>query len=156
MTSKDMVTAAKAALHEPPKEPTRKLAVVTCMDARVDPWRILRARPGEIHVLRNAGGIITEDVIRSLVVSEIALGTTRVMVLMHTDCGMEGADEAAIGAKVHDATGADLRFPLGSFETLAEELRRGVESLRASPLIAGTVTGAVYNVKSDSVTAVPI
>ena len=147
-SSKDMVKAAQAALHEPPKEPTRQLAVVTCMDARVDPWRILRASPGEIHVIRNAGGVITEDVLRSVVVSQIELGTTKVMVLMHIDGGMEGADEGSIGA--------DLGVLLGSFETLEGELERGVQALRDSKLIQGTITGAIYDVRNDTVRTVPI
>ena len=151
MISKDMLTAAKAAHQEPPKAPTRQLAVVTCMDARVDPWRILRAGPGEIHVLRNAGGVVTEDVIRSLVASQIELGTNKVMVLMHTDCGMEGVDEAAVAARVREATGADLNLPLRGFERLDDELRRGVEALHASPLIQGTITGAIYDVTRGAV-----
>ncbi len=155
-SSSELLKAAKAALHEPSREPTRQLAVVTCMDARVDPWRILRAGPGEIHVIRNAGGVVTEDVIRSLVVSEVELGTQRVMVLMHTDCGMEGADEEAVAAKVRDATGAELGMILRSFDRLEDELQRGVEALRASPLIRGSVTGAIYNVTTDAVRTVPI
>jgi carbonic anhydrase len=151
-----MVKAAQSALHEPEKKPTRRLAVVTCMDARVDPWRILRANAGEIHVIRNAGGVITEDVIRSVFISERELDTNRVMVLMHTDCGMEGADEAAISASAHEELGSEPGFLLGSFEDLKAELERGVTTLRTHPLITGTVTGAIYDVSSDSVGTVAI
>lgn len=154
MSSKDMVKAAKAAVHQPSREPTRRLAVVTCMDARVDPWRILRAGPGEIHVLRNAGGIVTEDVIRSLVVSQTQLGTNQVMVIMHTDCGLEGTDEAAVAAAVREATGAELTMLLGSFESVRDELERGVRALRDSPLIQGTVSGAVYDVRTEALRAI--
>ena len=150
-SSKDMVKAAQSALHEPPKEPTRRLAVVTCMDARVDPWRILRAGPGEIHVIRNAGGVITEDAIRSVFISQRELGTQKVMVLMHTDCGMEGADDEEIVASAQADLGADVDFLLGSFDDLEAELQVGVKVLRAHPLIAGTVTGAIYDVARDTV-----
>lgn len=150
-SSSDMVKAAQAALHAPETRPTRRLAVVTCMDARVDPWRILRAGPGEINVIRNAGGVVTEDVIRSVFVSQRKLGTNKVMVLMHTDCGMEGADEGAIADAAEEELGAQVDFPLGSFDEVHAELGRGVEALRNHPLITGTVTGAIYDVASDAV-----
>lgn len=156
MSSKDMVKAARAALHEPSRVPTKRLAVVTCMDARIDPLRLLRAAPGEIHVLRNAGGIITEDVVRSIVVSQTQLGTDRVMVIMHTDCGMEGVDEAAVGAAVRDATGAELNVRLGSFGRVRDELERGVSALRDSPLVQGTISGGIYDVHTDALRAVDV
>lgn len=155
-SSKDMVEAAQAALHEPSREPTRRLAVLACEDARVDPWRILKASPGEIHVLRNAGGIVTDDVIRSLLVSQRVFGTTKIMVLMHTDCGMEGLDEAAVAASAQQVLGTAPDFPLGSFDSVEAELRRGVAALRDHPLLDGTVVGAIYDVKSDAVHTVPI
>ncbi len=151
-----MVKAAQAALNAPAMKPTRGLAVVTCMDARVDPWRILRAGPGEIHVIRNAGGIITDDVIRSVFISQRELGTHKVIVLMHTDCAMEGADEAAITTLAHDELGSEPGFLLGSFEDLTSELELGVKTLRTHALITGTVTGAIYDVGSDSVRTVAI
>lgn len=155
-SSSDMVKAAQAALHEPSVKPTRRMAVLTCIDARVDPWRILRAAPGEIHAIRNAGGIVTEDVIRSLLISQRVHDTTKVMVMMHTDCGLEGLDEAAIAESVRSELDANLAFALGSFDDMTAELRRGVAVLREHPLISGTVTGAIYNVKSDAVHTVPI
>ena len=151
-----MVKAAQAALHVPETKPTRRLAVVTCMDARVDPWRILRAGPGEINVIRNAGGVVTEDVIRSVFVSQRRFGTNKVMVLMHTDCGMEGADEGAIADAAQEELGAQVDFSLGSFDEVHAELGRGVEALRNHPLITGTVTGAIYNAASDAVHTLPI
>jgi carbonic anhydrase len=153
-----MVKAAQAALHEPSVKPTRRMAVLTCIDARVDPWRILRAAPGEIHVIRNAGGVVTEDVIRSVLISQRVHDTTKVMVMMmmHTDCGLEGLDEGAFAESVRSELDANLAFALGSFDNLAEELNRGVAALRDHPLIGGTVTGAIYDVKSDAVHAVSI
>lgn len=151
-----MVREARAAVQEPSRVPTRKLAVVTCMDARVDPLRILRAGPGEIHVLRNAGGIVTDDVIRSLVISQTQLGTDQVKVIMHTDCGMEGIDEAAVATAVREATGAAPTMLLGSFENLRDELARGVKALRDSPLVKGTISGAIYDVRSDALRTVEV
>ena len=155
-SSKDMVKAAQAALDEPSVKPTRRMAVLTCIDARVDPWRILRAAPGEIHVIRNAGGVVTDDVIRSVLISQRVHDTTNVMVMMHTDCGLEGLDEGAFAESVQSELDANLAFALGSFDNLTEELHRGVAALRDHPLIGGTVTGAIYDVKSDAVHAVSI
>ena len=155
-SSDDMVKAAQAALHEPSMKPTRRLAVLTCMDARVDPWRILKAAVGEIHVIRNAGGIVTEDAIRSLLISQRTADTTKIIVLMHTDCGMEGLDEGAVAESVRQELDAKVGFPLGSFDSVDAELRLGVATLRDHPLLSGTVTGAIYDVKSDAVHTVPI
>lgn len=156
MSSDDLVKAAQAALHEPSKRPTRRMAVLTCMDARIDPWRILKAAPGEIHVLRNAGGLVTEDAIRSLFISQRTLDTTKIMVLMHTDCGMEGLDEAAVSESAGQDLGTRAGFGLGSFDTVDAELRRGVAALRDHPMLSGTVTGAIYDVTSDTVHTVAI
>ncbi len=147
-SSADMVKAAQAALHEPARKPSRRTAVVTCMDARVDPWRILRAGPGEIHVIRNAGGVVTDDVVRSILISQRTLDTNRVILMMHTDCAMEGLD----GAKLAEAGMPDL---LG-FDNLEEELRRGAAALGSNPLIVGTVTAGIYNVARDTVTTVSV
>ena len=155
-SSGDMVKAAQAALHEPSMKPTRRLAVLTCTDARVDPWRILKAAVGEIHVIRNAGGIVTEDAIRSLLISQRTADTTRIIVLMHTDCGMEGLDEGAVAESVVQELDAKVGFPLGSFDSVDAELRRGVATLRDHPLLSSTVTGAIYDVQSDAVHTVPI
>ena len=151
-----MVKAAQAALHEPSMKPTRRLAVLTCMDARVDPWRILKAAVGEIHVIRNAGGIVTEDAIRSLLISQRTADTSRIIVLMHTDCGMEGLDEGAVAESVVQELDAKVGFPLGSFDSVDAELRRSVATLRDHPLLSVTVTGAIYDVQSDAVHTVPI
>ncbi len=126
------------------------------MDARVDPWRILRAGPGEIHVIRNAGGVITDDVIRSVFVSQRTLGTTKVLVLMHTDCGLDGSDEGAIGSAAQADLGAEVDFQLHSFEDLEQELRRGVASLSDHPLIRGEIKAAIYDVGRDAVRTVAI
>lgn len=118
-------------------EPTRRLAVLTCMDARIDPLAMLGLAPGEAHVLRNAGSRVTEDVIRSLAVSEQALGTTAVLVLPHTGCGMIGLDAGALRAKFDAPEMPAIDFlPISDLKaTLLADLRR----LRQSPWIAGNV-----------------
>jgi carbonic anhydrase len=100
--------------------------------------------------------VVTDDVIRSLLISQRVHDTTKVMVMMHTDCGLEGLDEGAIAESVRSDLGTNLAFALGSFDDLTVELRRGVAMLRDHPLIAGTVTGAIYDVTSDAVHTVAI
>jgi carbonic anhydrase len=151
--SEDLVREAKAALaSDVPRVPRRHLAVVTCMDARIDPFRTLNAEIGDIHVLRNAGGVVTDDVVRSLLISSRLLEVSRVQVIMHTDCGAMGLDRDAIERQV----GRKLPFDLHSFSNLEEELSRGVERLRNDPLLdlpAG-VTGYVFHVDSGHLSRV--
>ena len=143
-SSGDLVRAAKASLRAP-KIPRRRLAVLTCMDARIDPFRALDAQLGDIHVLRNAGGVVTDDVIRSLIVSCHVLQVARVQIVMHTDCGMIGVDQAAIERDL-----GPLPFDLRAFTSIPEELERGVERLRNERLLSlpGGVTGYIYDVDS--------
>jgi carbonic anhydrase len=147
-SSDDLIRAARAASEDVPARPRRGLAVVTCMDARVDPWRLLGAGPGDIHVIRNAGGVVTEDVIRSLTVSQRKLGTTAIDLIMHTGCGMLGLDERAFAHEIRRAepTAEVPRFY--AFGSLERELGRGVEILRASPLLTarGRIRGQIYDV----------
>jgi carbonic anhydrase len=123
---------------------TLRVAVVACMDPRLDPLRALGLGDGEAHVIRNAGGLVTDDVVRSLVVSQRVLGTTAIVVLQHTDCGMEGLDEAA----VLDTLEVEPPFALGAFDSVDENLRRTLAELRANPLVAHTddVRGYVFDV----------
>lgn len=141
--SRDLVRQARAGLGSLPREPRLRLAIVSCMDARVDPWRIVGADPGDIHVIRNAGGVVTEDVVRSLVVSTTQLGVDRISVIMHTTCGMEGLTRDAVEAAV-----GPLRFDPGGFASLEDELRRGVDALRKERAIdaPGGITGHIYDV----------
>jgi carbonic anhydrase len=114
------------------------------MDPRLDPLRALGLGDGEAHVIRNAGGLVTDDVVRSLIVSQRVLGTTAIVVLQHTDCGMEGLDEAA----VLDTLEVEPHFELGAFDSVDENLRRTLAELRANPLVAHTddVRGYVFDV----------
>lgn len=140
------------------KVPTRELVVLTCMDARVDPWRIFDLGAGETHLLRNAGGRASEDAVRSIAVSSAALGTKRVAVVHHTDCGMLG-DEASLRAAVR-ARGAEVspddRFL--TFDDVEGSVREDVAILRASRLVPVDleIAGFLYDVATGEVRPVPI
>ncbi len=131
-----------------PGPPARRVTVITCMDARIDPVALLGLQLGEAHVLRNAGGVVTDDVIRSLAISQRALGTNEVMVVQHTSCGMKGLDEAALGRELEEAAGEAPPFALGGFEDLDQSVRDGVDRIYRSPFVANRndVRGFVYDV----------
>ncbi len=127
--------------------PLRGLAIVACMDARLDVEETLGLRTGDAHIIRNAGGIATDDVIRSLIVSEHLLGTDEIVVIGHTRCGLLGADEAAIRARLAADTGVDLEVALGSFDDLEASIRASVERLRNHPwLKVDRIHGLVFDV----------
>jgi carbonic anhydrase len=127
--------------------PLRRLAIVACMDARVDVEAAIGLRTGEAHVIRNAGGLATEDVIRSLIVSQQLLGTDEIVVIGHTGCGLLGADEDALRDRLTTATGEALDIGFGSFDDLEASIRASVERLRTHPwLKRGPVHGLVFDV----------
>ena len=127
--------------------PLRGIAIVACMDARLDVEETLGLRTGDAHIIRNAGGLATDDVIRSLIVSQALLGTDEIVVIGHTGCGLLGADEAAIHAKLAGSSGVDLDMGFGSFDDLEASVRGSVERLRAHPWVRTTrVHGLVFDV----------
>src|SRR5437588_852397 len=128
--------------------PARSLAIVTCMDARIDVFGALGLRPGEAHVLRNAGGVITDDMIRSLAVSQRRLGTRGVMLIQHTDCGMQSITDDDFRAELQDATGVAPAFAIESFSDLEANVRQSILRIRHSPFLmhTGAVRGFVYDV----------
>ena len=129
--------------------PSKKLAIVACMDARIDVHRILGLGPGDAHVIRNAGGVVTEDVIRSLVVSQHALGTREVIVIVHTECGMLGLDEEALKTRVERDAGTAPDFPLGAFADTEESVAASIERIANSPYLRPEVVrGFVYDVRT--------
>jgi len=131
-----------------PSRPARRLAIVSCMDSRIDLFALLGIRSGEAHVIRNAGGIVTEDVLRSLTLSRWLLGTQHIFVIQHTSCGLHQLAEEELKAKIESA-GPEVPFPFGSFADLAKSVLHSVRGLRAHPLLAGSsVRGAIYNVDS--------
>jgi carbonic anhydrase len=131
-------------------EPQRHLAVVTCMDSRLDVFAALGLGQGEAHVLRNAGGVITDDVIRSLAVSQRRLGTTEVMLIHHTDCGMEKLSDDGFRAELQEATGVAPAFAIESFVDVDADVRQSILRVRRSRFLShrDRVRGFVYDVDS--------
>jgi carbonic anhydrase len=127
--------------------PSRRLAVVTCMDSRLDVFAALGLKDGEAHVLRNAGGVITDDVIRSLAVSQRRLGTREVMLVHHTDCGMQTLTDDGFRAELQEATGVAPAFAIESFTDLDADVRQSVLRVRRSAFVPyrDVIRGFVYD-----------
>ncbi len=138
--------------------PQRQLAIVTCMDSRLDVFAALGLKHGEAHVLRNAGGVITDDVIRSLAVSQRRLGTREVMLIHHTDCGMLTLSDDGFRAELQEATGVAPAFAIESFSDLDADVRQSVLRVRRSPFLlhTGQVRGFVYDVDTHALREVPV
>ena len=133
-----------------PARPARRFAVVTCMDARLDPAKALFLEEGDAHVIRNAGGLVTDDVLRSLVISHWELGTEEVFVIGHTRCGLLKLDNRKLRAKLA-AAGVDAsRLDFLPFRDLDASVRESVHRVSESPLLPGSfaATGFVYDVAS--------
>ena len=129
--------------------PSRRLAVLACMDARLTVEQVLGLRTGEAHIIRNAGGLATDDAIRSLVISQHLLGTEEVLVIEHTGCGMLTFEDEAVAASIAESTGEVVDLPLHAFGDLEANLRAQVERIRAHPWIKDVpVTGVVYEVET--------
>ena len=128
--------------------PSRRLAIVTCMDSRLDVFAALGLNDGEAHVLRNAGGVITDDVIRSLAVSQRRLGTHEVMLIHHTDCGMQKITDDGFRAELQEETGVSPAFAIESFGDVAADVRQSILRVRRSPFLPhrDQVRGFVYDV----------
>ncbi len=133
--------------------PRLRTAILTCMDARIDPAMLFGLEPGEAHVLRNAGALATPDVLRSLAVSQALLGTTEVLVLAHTQCGLLGRTEKEVAAIVEHESGHWPAMRMGSFQDLDAAVRETVEAIRACNFIAhrDLVRGYVFDVADGSV-----
>jgi carbonic anhydrase len=127
---------------ELPMPPGRRFAVVTCMDARLDPAKFLGLEEGDAHVIRNAGGIVTDDALRSLVISHNLLGTEEVLVIGHTDCGMLTFKDEDVQAQL------DTDIALHAFPNLEERVRESVAAVRESPLLPDAVAGFVFEVET--------
>jgi carbonic anhydrase len=128
--------------------PSRRLAIVTCMDSRLDVFAALGLGHGEAHVLRNAGGVITDDVIRSLAVSQRRLGTREVMLIHHSDCGMQALTDDGFRAELREATGVAPAFAIESFTDVEDDVRQSILRVRRSPFLPhrDAVRGFVYDV----------
>jgi carbonic anhydrase len=128
--------------------PSRRLAIVTCMDSRLDVFAALGLGDGEAHILRNAGGVITDDVIRSLAISQRKLGTREVMLIHHTDCGMQKLTDDSFRAELQAATGVAPAFAIESFVDAEADVRQSILRVRRSDFIPNrdVVRGFVYDV----------
>lgn len=137
-------------------EPSRHLAVVTCMDCRIDLGAVLGLEPGEAHILRNAGGVVTDDVIRSLTLSQRYLGTREILVISHTDCGLSKVTETRLREELSAEVGAEPDWALEAFSEPADAVRRSLQRLFDSPFVVHTddVRGFVYDVESRLLTEV--
>lgn len=132
-----------------PLPPGRRLAVLACMDARLTVEDVLGLRTGDAHIIRNAGGLASEDALRSLVISQQLLGTEEVIVLEHTGCGMLTFNDEEVRADLAAKTGEDVDLPFLAFDDLEANLRTQVERIRAHPWIKEVpVHGLVYEVES--------
>jgi carbonic anhydrase len=132
--------------------PSRRLAIVTCMDSRLDVFAALGLGHGEAHVLRNAGGVITDDVIRSLAISQRKLGTREVMLIHHTDCGMQTITDDGFRAELQEATGVAPAFAVESFTDVDADVRQSILRVRRSGFVPhrDVVRGFVYDVDTHA------
>ena len=130
--------------------PTKKVAVLACMDARLDPARVLGLEEGDAHVIRNAGGIVTDDEIRSLAISQHLLGTEKIVLIHHTKCGMQGFTDEDFAQRLEEHTGARPEWDARTFEDLEESVRDSIRRLEESPFVPKTdnVRGFVYEVET--------
>lgn len=133
-----------------PMPPAMRVAVVACMDARLNPHALLGLVEGDAHVIRNAGGVVTDDVIRSLLISQRLLGTREVILIHHTDCGMLTFRDDEVKEQVEADTGVRPHFALEAFPGLDADLRQSVARLRASPFLPhlDRVRAFVYEVET--------
>ena len=131
-----------------PLPPGKKVAVVACMDARLNVYGALGLREGDAHVIRNAGGVITDDEIRSLAISQRLLGTEEIILIHHTDCGMLTFTDDAFRRSIQDETGIKPEWAAESFPDVDEDVRQSIARIKASPFVPNkdSVRGFIYDV----------
>lgn len=139
-----------------PGVPGRRVAVITCMDTRIDPLRALGLVPGDAHIIRNAGGLVTDDALRSLVISQRKLETTAVMVIQHTRCGLGTYDDADFRQELEQETGRAVPWAATEFGDQQDNVRAAVQLVRRSPFLphVDDVRGFIYDVDSGLLTEV--
>jgi carbonic anhydrase len=139
-------------------EPQRHLAIVTCMDSRLDVFAALGLDIGEAHVLRNAGGVITDDVIRSLAISQRRLGTREVMLIHHTNCGMQTITDDGFRRELQEDTGVAPSFAIESFDDIDEDVRQSIRRVRRCPFLphVDVVRGFVYDVDTHQLREIEV
>jgi carbonic anhydrase len=131
-----------------PLPPAKHIAIVACMDARLDVYRILGLQEGEAHVIRNAGGVVTDDEIRSLAISQRLLGTEEIILIHHTDCGMLTFTDNQFKKSIQDDTGIKPAWAAEAFPDLDEDVRQSIARIKASPFVPNksSVRGFVFDV----------
>src|SRR5438477_6472711 len=141
---------------ELPLPPARKMAVVACMDARLNPYGLLGLSEGDAHVIRNAGGVVTDDEIRSLAISQRLLGTEEILLIHHTDCGMLTFGDDDFRRQIQQETGIKPKWPAEAFDDLEGDVRQSIARIKASPFIPhkDKVRGFIYDVKTGRLTEV--
>ncbi|MGY1708061.1 beta-class carbonic anhydrase [Geodermatophilus sp. SYSU D00758] len=134
---------------ELPVRPARRVAVVACMDSRMPLFPLLGLAVGDAHVIRNAGGVVTDDTVRSLTISQHLLGTREIVLVHHTDCGLQKTDDASFADLVEQATGHRPPWPARAFTDVDEDVRTSIRLLRESPfLLSRDICGTVYDVST--------
>ena len=138
--------------------PSRKLTIVTCMDSRLDVFQALGLDIGEAHILRNAGGVITSDMIRSIAISQRKLGTEEIMLIHHTNCGMQTITDDGFRAELQEATGVAPAFAIESFLDLDSDVRQSILRVRRSDFIPhrDNVRGFIYDVDTHALREVSV
>ena len=133
-----------------PMPPAKQVAVVACMDARLETGALLGLLEGDAHVIRNAGGVVTDDVIRSLVISQRLLGTREIMLIHHTDCGMLTFEDDELKAQIEQDTGIRPTFAMDAFSDVEADVLQSIARVRASPFIPhkDVVRGFIYEVET--------
>ena len=133
-----------------PLPPAKKVAVLACMDARLNPYGILGLQEGDAHVIRNAGGVVTDDEIRSLAISQRLLGTVEIILIHHTDCGMLTFSDDEFKRSIQDDVGIKPEWAAEAFGDLDEDVRQSVARIKASPFIPrkDSIRGFVYEVET--------
>jgi carbonic anhydrase len=131
--------------------PAKRVAVVACMDARLNVYGLLGLKEGDAHVIRNAGGVVSDDVVRSLTISQRLLGTTEIVLIHHTDCGMLTFSDDAVKAQITADTGIRPPFALEAFSDLDDDVRQSIARVKASPFLPNkNVRGFVYEVEKGT------
>jgi carbonic anhydrase len=133
-----------------PLPPAKKVAVLACMDARLNPYGVLGLQEGDAHIIRNAGGVVTDDEIRSLAISQRLLGTEEIILVHHTDCGMLTFTDDQFKRQIQDEVGIKPEWAAEAFPDLDEDVRQSIARIKASPFIPrkDSVRGFVYDVTS--------
>lgn len=141
-----------------PLPPARKVAVVACMDARLDPAKILGIAEGDAHVIRNAGGVVTEDALRSLAISQRLLGTEEIVLVHHTDCGMVTFSDDEFRQSIEAETGIRPSWAAEAFPDASADVVQGIKRIQASPFVPKKdhVRGFVFDVATGAIDEVTV